>query len=96
MNSSLDALVKNLTDNDFKYLSQEFSGDLLELVKQKGVYPYECMDSFEKFSEDNYLIRINFLVVLKMNALVKKIIYMLLMFVMCLKWIQWVTVMIFI
>ena len=30
MNSSLDALVKNLSDNDFKYLSQEFSGDLLE------------------------------------------------------------------
>ena len=41
MNSSLDALVKNLSDNDFKYLSQEFSGDFLELVKQKGVYPYE-------------------------------------------------------
>ena len=47
----LDAVVKNLTDNNFKYLSQEFSGDLLELVKQKGVYPYEYMDSFEKFSE---------------------------------------------
>ena len=37
----LDALLKNLSDNDFKYLSQEFSGDLLELVKQKGVYPFE-------------------------------------------------------
>ena len=33
MNSSLDALVKNLSEIDFKYLSQEFSGDLLELVK---------------------------------------------------------------
>ena len=32
-NSGLDALVKNLLDNNFKYLSQEFSGDLLELVK---------------------------------------------------------------
>ena len=32
-NSSLNKLVKNLTDNAFKYLSQEFSGDLLELVK---------------------------------------------------------------
>ena len=51
MNSSLDAFVKNLLDNDFKYLSEEFSGDLLELVKQKGVYPYECIDSFKKFSE---------------------------------------------
>ena len=35
MNSILDTIVKNLSDNDFKYLSQEFSGDLLKLVKQK-------------------------------------------------------------
>ena len=27
MNSSLDSLVKNLSDNDFKYLSEEFSGE---------------------------------------------------------------------
>ena len=33
MNSSLDALVKNLPEIDFKHLSQDFSGDLLELVK---------------------------------------------------------------
>ena len=45
-------MVKNLSGNNFKYLSQEFSGDLLELVKQKGVYPCEYMDSFERFSED--------------------------------------------
>ena len=51
MNSSLNALVNNLSSCDFKYLSQEFSGDLLELVKQKGVYPYEYMDSFKKFFE---------------------------------------------
>ena len=25
---------------------------MLELVKEKGVYTYEYMDSFEKFSED--------------------------------------------
>ena len=37
MNSSLDSLVKNLSDNDFKYLSGEFSGKFLELVKQKEV-----------------------------------------------------------
>ena len=52
INSSLDALVKNLSDNDFKYLSEEFSGVLLKLVKQKGVYLYEYMDSFKRFSED--------------------------------------------
>ena len=41
-----------MTYNDFRYLSEEFISDLLELVKHKGVYPYEYMDSFEKFSED--------------------------------------------
>ena len=46
MNSSLDSLVKNLSENDFKCLSKEFSGEFLELVKQKRVYPYEYMDSF--------------------------------------------------
>ena len=51
-NSSLDTLVKNLSDNDCKYLSQEFSSELLELVKQNGVYPYEYMKSFKKFSDD--------------------------------------------
>ena len=52
MNSSLDALVKNLSYSNFKYLSEEFSSGLLQLVKQKGVYPYEYMDSFKKFFDD--------------------------------------------
>ena len=33
-------------------MSQEFSSEFLELVKQKGVHPYEYMNSFKKFSED--------------------------------------------
>ena len=48
MNSSLDSLVKNLLDNDFKHLSEEFSGEFSELVKQKGLYPYEYMNSFSE------------------------------------------------
>ena len=52
MNSGLDSLVKNLSNNDFRYLFEEFSNELLELVKEKGVYPYEYMNSFKKFSED--------------------------------------------
>ena len=52
MNSSLDKLVKNLNDKDFKYLREEFSGKKLKLVKQKGVYPCEYMISFTKFSKD--------------------------------------------
>ena len=46
MNSSLDSLLKNLSDNHFKYSSEEFSVEFSKLVKQKGVYPYEYMDSF--------------------------------------------------
>ena len=38
VNCGLDALVKNLTDNDFKYLFQGFNGEQLNLVKQKGVH----------------------------------------------------------
>ena len=41
MNSSLDALVKDLPNNEFKYLSKKSSSDLLELVKQIAVYPSE-------------------------------------------------------
>ena len=51
MNGSLDKLVKHLSDTDFKYLSKEFSGEKLELVKNKSVYPYEYMSSFKKFKE---------------------------------------------
>ena len=52
MNSSLDKLVKNLSDHDFVYLSGEFSGEQLKLVKEKGVYPYEYLNSFKKFKEN--------------------------------------------
>ena len=52
MNSSLDKLVKNLSDEDFKYLVKEFGSENLEILKQKGAYPYEYMNSFERFNED--------------------------------------------
>ena len=72
MNSSLDSLVKNLSDNDFKYLSEEFSGEFLKLVKQKGVYPYEYMDSLEKFSEDKIPDKCEFLRSLKDECISEK------------------------
>ena len=39
MNSSLEKLVKNLSDNDFKYLTEKFGSTNLELLKQKDAYP---------------------------------------------------------
>ena len=62
MNSSLDKLVKNLSDKDFKYLIEEFGSESLELLKQKGVYPYEYMNSFERFHKKNYLLKNIFIV----------------------------------
>ena len=50
MNSSLDKLVKNLSDEDFKYLVEEFGSENLGLFKQKDAYPYEYMNSFERFN----------------------------------------------
>ena len=40
MNSSLEKLVENLTDDDFKYLTEEIGSKNLELLKQKDAYPY--------------------------------------------------------
>ena len=51
INSSLDKLVKNVLDEDFKYLVEEFGYENLVLLKQKDAYPYEHMNSFERFNE---------------------------------------------
>ena len=67
-----------MSDNDFKYLSQEFSGDLLELVKQKGVYPCENMGSFKKIFDKKLPDKCDFFLV--MSVLVKKTILMRLIF----------------
>ena len=52
MNSNLYKLVKNLSDEDLKYLIEEFGFENLKLSKQKGAYPYEYMNSFERFNEE--------------------------------------------
>ena len=52
MNSSLEKLVKNLLDDDFKHLTQKFGSENLKLLKQKDVCSYEYMDSFERFFEN--------------------------------------------
>ena len=51
LSSLLDSLVKNLVKVDFKYFSQEFDNNILDIVKQKEFYPYGYMSGFEKFKE---------------------------------------------
>ena len=50
--SSLDSLVKNLDEDDFKYLSQELDDNVLDLIKQEGFDPYGYMSLFEGFKEE--------------------------------------------
>ena len=50
--SSLNKLLKNLSDEDFKYLVEEFASENLELLKQKCAYLYEYANSFERFNEE--------------------------------------------
>ena len=73
MNYSFDSLVKNLSDNDFKYLSEGFSSEYLKLVKPKYVYPNEYMESFKKFSEDKLPDRCKFFSSLKGKSISEKV-----------------------
>ena len=72
INSSLGLVVKNLLDNDLMHLSQEFSGNLSRLVKQKGMYPFEYMDNFKKFFGDELPDRCKFFSSLKGECISKK------------------------
>ena len=60
MNFSLDKLVKNLVDKDFKYLVKEFGFKNLELLKQKVAYAYEYINSFKRFNEEKLSARKHF------------------------------------
>ena len=51
MSSSLSNLVKNLPAEAFRYTGQVFQNEQLSLMTKKGVYPYDYMNSFDKFEE---------------------------------------------
>ena len=51
MGSSLDSLSKNLTKDQFKNIKSYYYGKQLDLLLRKGVYPYDWVDSIDKFSE---------------------------------------------
>ena len=52
MNINFDKLLKNLSDEDFEYLVEEFCSKNLELLKQKVDYRYKYINSFERFNEE--------------------------------------------
>ena len=51
MRSSIEALVNNLLKNGFKNISKYYTPEQVELIKQKGFYPYEYMSSEKKFND---------------------------------------------
>ena len=50
MATSLDSLVKNLPKESFKNLKEFYEGKQLDLIKRKGVFPYDWFDSFGRLS----------------------------------------------
>ena len=51
MASSLDRLVANLDESALQCVQRLFSGEQFDLVRRKGVYPYDYVDSITKLSE---------------------------------------------
>ena len=52
MASSLDELASNLDDDQRKNLRKFHQDDeIFKLMRRKGVYPYQYMDSWDKFEE---------------------------------------------
>ncbi len=51
MASSLDSLSKNLTKEQFVHTLKFFSGDKVDLLLRKGVYPYDYMSDETKCDE---------------------------------------------
>ena len=48
--AKLDDHASNLEDSDFKHLISELLKYKLEILKRKGAYPYEWVDSYGKFN----------------------------------------------
>ena len=57
----LAKLSSNLPDDKYIYTSKVFQGEKLTLMKEKGVYPYDYMDDFEKFKESKLPSKEDFL-----------------------------------
>ena len=75
LNSSLYKLVNNLSGEDFKYLVKKSGSENLELLKQKGDYLYEYMNSFERFNEELLPARRYFIALQRMEKLVMMVKY---------------------
>lgn len=68
LSTSLDTLSKSLCEKDFVHLFSEFNDEFkCSLLRKKGVYPYEYMDSWSKYDEPQLPSKEHFYNNLKMN-----------------------------
>ena len=51
MATSLEALSTNLSNEQCKNVKSRYTGEQLDPVLRKGVYPYDYMDSLERLDE---------------------------------------------
>ena len=73
MSSSLDSLVNNLAKGGHEFWGFEKpSPKQKELLIRKGVYPYEYMDSWDKFEEKRVLSKDEFYSKLNMSGISEK------------------------
>ena len=63
MSTGLDKLAENLPDDAYIYTRKEFN-EQFNLMKRKGIYPYDYMDSFQKFNDTQLPIKKDFFSVL--------------------------------
>lgn len=61
LGASLDQLANNLEINDFKHLRQNcITDEQFNLLRRKGVYPYDYMSSWESYYETSLPLKKNF------------------------------------
>ena len=60
MGTSLSKLVNNLPETAFQNVRKYYTEEKLDLIKRKGVYPYEYMDSIERFKDTTLPLKESF------------------------------------
>ena len=93
LSHSLEILVKNLGENDFYHLSQEFNANVLDSITKKEFF-LMITEKFLKNLRQVFLAKIKFIVYWLIVQLVIKIISLFLTFEIFLKWKLWKIIMI--
>ena len=70
MNSSLKKLVRNLADDDFKYLTEEFGSKNLKLLKQKVLILMSTWTVLKDLTKKNFPTKSLFTAQKKLEQLV--------------------------